>query len=271
MLNFYSAMTGSCLVILAVPVLVDPGWRSSCNRQLPPTLCFRSFAVCCGCLRQQKKGCFKHQPVKAASIQVKSLVSLSSFVWKSQSYVTWLPETEASQDLVLKLLHRAAAQGIKTWLLSCRFLAEEWRQQRLSPQLLEEVKTKGQLWVPSDGPEKASAGCLGCQENTWWSLLNACFFFEPWRLLWSCKSGTGLEFWSVFLSRTYFCHFFSSFFFEFHPCPSDQGEKVCWREIEHLLPPWTRKHHRELLKEFFISGLGVLAKNYWSESNLDLY
>ena len=40
---------------------------------------------------------------------------------------------------------------------------------------------------------------------------------------------------------------------------SDQGEKVCWREIEHLLPPWTRKH---LLKEFFISGLGVLAKNY---------
>lgn len=99
---------------------------------------------------------------------------------------------QPTADLVLKLLHRAAAQGIKTWLLSCRFLAEEWRQQRLSPQLLEEVKTKGQLWVPSDGPEKASA-----------------------------------------------------------------GEKVCWREIEHLLPPWTRKHHRELLKEFFISGLGL--------------
>ena len=41
-------------------------------------------------------------------------------------------------------------------------------------------------------------------------IIECVFFFEPWRLLWFCKSGTGLEFWSVFLSKTYFCHFFSS-------------------------------------------------------------
>ena len=81
MLNFYSAMTGSCLFVLAVPVLVDPGWRSSCNRQLPPTLCFRSFAVYCGCwlAPAKKRGVLNIKPVKATSIQVKSLVSLPSF------------------------------------------------------------------------------------------------------------------------------------------------------------------------------------------------
>lgn len=155
---------------------LDGGHHATDSCHLPFALDLL-LCVVAACASKQK-GCFKHQPVKSTSIQVKSLVSLPSFVWKSQSYITWLLETEASQDLVLKLLHRAAAQGIKTWLLSCKFLAEEWRQQRLSPQLLEEVKTKGQLWVPSDGPEKASAGCLGCQENTWWSLLNACFFLN---------------------------------------------------------------------------------------------
>lgn len=244
---------------------LDGGHHATDSCHLPFALDLLLCIVAAG-LRQQKKGCFKHQTSKSNINPSQIFGQFTQFFWKSQSYVTWLLETEASQDLVLKLLHRAAAQGIKTWLFSCKFLAEEWRQQRLSPQLLEEVKTKGQLWVPSDGPEKARAGCLGCEENTWWSLLNWMrVLFQPW-LVWSCKSGTGLEFWSVFLSKTYFFHFFV---LDFPPCLSDQGEKVCWREIERLLPPWTRKHHRELLKEFFISGLGVLAKNYWSESNLD--
>ena len=58
-----------------------------------------------------------------------------------------------SEDLILKLLDRAAEKGTKTWLASCKLIAEEWLQQRLSPELLDEVKAKGELWVPADGQE----------------------------------------------------------------------------------------------------------------------
>ena len=50
-------------------------------------------------------------------------------------------------------MDRAAKKGTKTWLASCKLIAEEWVQQRLSPELLDEVKAKGELWVPADGQE----------------------------------------------------------------------------------------------------------------------
>ena len=54
------------------------------------------------------------------------------------------------------------------------------------------------------------------------------------------------------------------------PCPAAghavvKIEKTCWHDIESFIPPWgMRKSQREHLKEFFISGLGVLPQSSWS-------